>query len=123
MARLHDNTRPLVVSFRRKKPSSSSTTTTPYNDQKMSPYSRRQNKQVIVFDKDLEEALNTISMKRRRRRDDNDCSFIEVHNLQPTHICPFNNGNDLGVRNYGKTGNMKSFNNHNNLVKIRSSST
>lgn len=84
MARLHDSRRPLVVSFRRKR----------------SQQSPRKSKQVIVLDNDLQDALDTLQAGEppRARKEfapkavpeglSRDCSFVEVHNLRPTHICP-----------------------------------
>jgi hypothetical protein len=70
MARLHDSRRPLVVSFRRKKPA------TP----------RRPPKQVTIFDSDLQEPLTTLTDTTEEKR----IPVVEVHSLQPTHICPLN---------------------------------
>ncbi|CAH0553159.1 unnamed protein product [Brassicogethes aeneus] len=95
MARLHDSRRPLVVSFRRKKAN-------------LSP---RRTKQIIILDENLQDALNNLDYASRqnylrRSRQDlnnhisvhddlsnsgsfrNECSFIEIHKLKPTHICP-----------------------------------
>lgn len=91
MARLHDSRRPLVVSFRRKK-----------TQIIKSP------KQVTILDSELQNALN--NLKNEPLRSDiksgygeyeipvyktssnlpGDCSFIELHSLQPRHICPVN---------------------------------
>lgn len=96
MARLHDSRRPLVVSFRRKK---TQVTKTP--------------KQVTILDYELQNALNNLKQteplqtsikcgyediqeyeipvyNNRSTSSAGDCSFIELHSLQPRHICPVN---------------------------------
>ncbi|XP_063912848.1 pyrokinin-1 receptor-like isoform X2 [Zophobas morio] len=81
MARLHDSRRPLVVSFRRKKPSQVP--------------ARRAHKQVTIYDySDVQEALTNVSE-----------DVVEVHSLQPTHICPLNAGRleaRAGSLNWGR---------------------
>lgn len=100
MARLHDSRRPLVVSFKRRK-----------------PQIHKPTKQVI-FDAELQDALDNLKEEPKRRdlldvklrhaksypynkaheipvykTSDNlpsDCSYIELHSLQPRHICPVN---------------------------------
>lgn len=108
MARLHDSTRPLVVSFRRKR-----------SLHKQPP------KHVIVFDEDLQEALGALeetresSMRSRCERDTTrnipifssfvgnklgrECSFVEVHNLQPTHVCPLSRDCSFEINNLQPT--------------------
>lgn len=93
MARLHDSRRPLVVSFKRKK-----------TQIIKSP------KQVTILDSELQNALNNLKNEPLRCNENksgeygeyqipvyktssnlpSDCSFIELHSLQPRHICPVN---------------------------------
>lgn len=87
MARLHDSSRrPLVVSFRRKK---TQIIKTP--------------KQVTILDAELQNALNNLKNQPLENNIEyeipvyktssnlpGDCSFIELHSLQPRHICPVN---------------------------------
>lgn len=94
MARLHDSRRPLVVSFRRKRPQIIKTP-----------------KQVTLLDAELQNALNNlkdeplhnnikfdygnvqeyeIPVYKTSKNLPGDCSFIELHSLQPRHICPVN---------------------------------
>ncbi|XP_015839433.1 neuromedin-U receptor 2-like isoform X1 [Tribolium castaneum] len=89
MARLHDSRRPLVVSFRRKKP----------------PTLRRP-KQVTIFDSELQNTLTTLNAPEKN------IPVVEVHSLQPTHICPlsvlkleeFDEEQKRNARNKTRTG-------------------
>lgn len=81
MAKLHDSKRPLVVSFRRKR----------------SQYPRKP-KQVTILDAELQEALDNLkdepeifAKMRPYKHEENSesvISYVEVHSLQPKHICP-----------------------------------
>lgn len=66
MARLHESRRPLVVSFRRKKP-------------------QFQQKQVTIFDREVQDTLDGLKDEVQLFGDKND-----GNRLQPAHICPLN---------------------------------
>ncbi|KAL3279718.1 hypothetical protein HHI36_017227 [Cryptolaemus montrouzieri] len=94
MARLHDSRRPLVVSFRRKGAQAS-----PYRDRLADKSSQnfdgnlpevREHRMNGLLENGMEKKIS-IPIHEEKLPDDSrvqELTYVEVHTLQPTHICP-----------------------------------
>ncbi|XP_045483658.1 pyrokinin-1 receptor-like isoform X1 [Harmonia axyridis] len=92
MARLHDHRRPLVVSFKRK-----GATTSPYRGRRADKGEQtfdgdfpemRDQRMIGNLDIGLEKKLSILEKKIPEETMTAHLTYVEVHNLQPTHICP-----------------------------------